>query len=91
LAFVAAVGVSSGAVADERQLPEWEIGAMVGIGILPTYPAADQTRFEVLPLPYLAYRGEILRSDEKGLLRGRLLKSDRVELSDVSAFGTNWR
>ena len=56
---------------------------MVGLAILPTYPASDQTRFEILPLPYFTYRGEVIRSDDKGLLRGRLFKSEVTEI-DIS-------
>ena len=83
LGLVLAVGFSSVAHADQHPLPLWEIGALVGVGILPTYPAANQTTFEILPLPYFAYRGEVIRSDDKGLLRGRLFKSDRAEI-DIS-------
>ena len=83
MAVLAALGISSGAMANQHPQPLWEIGALVGVGILPTYPASDQTRFEILPLPYFTYRGEVIRSDDKGLLRGRLFKSDRAEI-DVS-------
>jgi len=83
LGFVLAVGIPSVAQADQHPQPLWEIGALVGVGILPTYPASDQTTFELLPLPYFIYRGEVIRSDDRGLLRGRLFKSDRAEI-DIS-------
>jgi outer membrane scaffolding protein for murein synthesis (MipA/OmpV family) len=80
-------GLTPAAHADQHPQPLWEIGAMVGVGVLPTYPAADQTSFKILPLPYFTYRGEVIRSDDKGLLRGRLFKSDRAEI-DISLSGT---
>ena len=64
---------------------------MVGVGILPTYPASGQTRFEILPLPYFAYRGEVIRSDDKGLLRGRLFKTEvtEIDISLAAAFNVD--
>ena len=86
LALVAALALCPAAKAEQHGLPLWELGAVLGAGILPEYPAADETRFEVLPLPYFTYRGKVIRSDDKGLLRGRLFKSERMEL-DVSLAG----
>lgn len=60
---------------------------MGGGGYLPDYPAAGQNHFNGLALPYIAYRGEILRSDEKGLLRGRLMHTDDIEF-DISLNGS---
>ena len=77
----------SPAVAGGIEFPRWELGAAVGAGILPHYPAADQYRMELLPLPYFAYRGKFVRSDDKGLLRGRVFLSDRAEL-DISLAGS---
>jgi outer membrane protein len=87
LAVLVLTGLTPAARADQHPQPLWEISAMVGIGVLPTYPAADQTRFEVLPLPYFTYRGEVIRSDDKGLLRGRFFKSEVMEI-DISLSGT---
>lgn len=86
IALLAALAGSPAANADQHPLPLWELGAVVGVGILPDYPAAGQSRFEVLPLPYFTYRGKVIRSDDKGLLRGRLFHSNRAEL-DVSLAG----
>ena len=71
------------AVAAEGGKPLFELGVMGGGGYLPDYPAADESQFRGLALPYIAYRGEVLRSDEKGLLRGRLIHTDDVEF-DIS-------
>lgn len=69
-----------------ENLPLWAVGVVVGAGYVPQYPASDQDSFRILPLPYFTYRGEVFRSDDKGILRGRILYSDRVEL-DVSLAG----
>lgn len=60
--------------------PLYEIG-IVGIGgSFPDYPAASQNHWKGIVAPYLIYRGDVFKADETGL-RGRLLKSDRVELN----------
>ncbi len=86
IALLALLVIIPPANADQHPLPLWEVGGVLGVGILPDYPAAGQSRFEVLPLPYFTYRGKVIRSDDKGLLRGRLFHSDRAEL-DVSLAG----
>ena len=74
-------------VAADIEFPQWELGVAVGAGVLPHYPAADQYRIEALPLPYFAYRGKFVRSDDKGLLRGRVFLSEYAEL-DISLAGS---
>ncbi|MBH63462.1 MAG: hypothetical protein CL569_13660 [Alphaproteobacteria bacterium] len=74
------------AVAREGR-PLFELGVMAGGGYIPDYPAADESRFRGLALPYIAYRGEILRSDEKGLLRSRLIHTEDLEF-DISLNGS---
>ncbi len=75
------------AAAAEREKPLFELGLAGGGGYLPDYPAAGQNHAHAIALPFFAYRGEVVRSDEKGLLRGRLVRTDRVEL-DVSLNGS---
>ena len=70
-----------------REKPLWELGVAGGGGWLPDYPAAGQNHFNGIVLPYVVYRGDFLRSDEKGLLRGRFVKSEDFEL-DVSLSGS---
>lgn len=70
-----------------REKPVWELGVAAGGAWLPDYPAAGQNHINGLALPYIVYRGEFLRSDEKGLLRGRFVKSRDFEL-DVSLSGS---
>jgi MipA family protein len=64
------------ATAAER--PLWELGAGVAGLRLPHYRGADQSRNWLLPVPYVVYRGEILRADRDGA-RALLFESERVE------------
>ena len=73
--------------AEEQQKPLFELGVAGGIANLPDYPAAGQNHWHGIALPYVAYRGDFLRSDDKGLIRGRFVHTDDVEL-DVSLNGS---
>src|SRR5215510_8004444 len=46
--------------------PLWEAGLGVGVLRLPDYRGSDQSRTWVLPVPYIAYRGDILKADREG-------------------------
>jgi MipA family protein len=70
-----------------KSKPLWELGGVIGAGYLPDYPAAGQSHFQWAALPLLVYRGEILRAGDKGLVRGRLYRSERVEF-DISLSGS---
>lgn len=72
--------------AQGEEKPFFELGVVLGGAFLPDYPAAAQSHLQPVTLPYFALRGERIRSDERGLLRGSLLKTDRFEL-DVSLDG----
>lgn len=63
-------------------LPLWEAGAGVTVLSLPDYRGSDERRGWVLPFPYVVYRGEFLKADERRV-RGLFFKTDRIEL-DVS-------
>lgn len=67
--------------------PLWEVGLAAGVGSLPDYPAAEQNHGRALALPFLRYRGDILRSDEKGLVRGRFIHTPAIEV-DISLNGS---
>ncbi len=68
-----------------EELPLWEAGfGFTGLS-LPDYRGSSEQRVYVLPLPYLVYRGEILRMDRKGLY-GILFESERVRFN-LSADG----
>jgi MipA family protein len=66
-------------------LPRWEAGLAAGGGRVPDYPGADQSQWRGIVLPYLVYRGPLLRVDERGI-RSRLLDDADWEL-DLSATG----
>lgn len=64
--------------------PQWEVGLGAAALYLPDYRGSDQSRGYLYPLPYVRYRGERLRLDDRrGLASLLLLDTDRVEL-DVS-------
>lgn len=73
-------------VVNADELPLWEAGfGFTGL-TLPDYRGSSEQRDYLFPFPYLVYRGEILRSDRKGLY-GLLFQSERVELN-ISADGS---
>ncbi len=72
-------------LAEEK--PLFEIGAVGGAGYVPNYPASDESSVEAIALPYLVYRGEIIRAGDRGLVRGRIVRRRNVEL-DVSLSGS---
>jgi outer membrane protein len=59
-------------------LPLWEAGVVGGGLSTPAYPGASERSSRLLALPFLIYRGEVLRSDASGI-GARLLHTDRVE------------
>lgn len=77
--------VASTNICRAEELPLWEAGLGV-IGLTTSdYRGSNQQRFYALPLPYLIYRGKILRVDRQGVY-GLLFQSDRVHLN-ISADG----
>ena len=69
-----------------EEKPLWELGAGLALLHLPDYRGSDESRFYLLPYPYVVYRGDILRVD-KERISGRIFKMDRV-LLDISIFGS---
>lgn len=55
------------AVAQAEPKPLWELGFGVAPMVLPDYRGSDESRGYFLPLPYIVYRGEILRIDRQGI------------------------
>lgn len=70
----------------QEALPLWEAGAGVSVVDFPHYRGSDQRHTFVLPLPYVVYRGDVLKVDRQGL-RSLLFDSRRVEL-DLSVNGS---
>ena len=62
------------------EFPLWEAGMGAGAISLPDYRGSDVQRLYVLPVPYLVYRGDVLKADRKSV-RGLLYESDRTELN----------
>lgn len=58
--------------------PLWEAGIGAGWIDTPAYPGADAQSHRGLAVPFLIYRGEVLRSDQGGV-GARLLHSDTTE------------
>lgn len=68
------------------ELPLWEIGAGAAGLTLPDYRGADESESYLLPVPYLVYRGDVVRADRGGI-RGTLFERERVQVN-ISINGT---
>ena len=82
LLALAMLPLAAQAVAEDK--PLWEFGLGAASLSFPAYRGSDQRRNFLLPVPYLIYRGEVLKADQRGL-RGELFDSDRIELSISAA------
>lgn len=60
-------------------LPLWEVGAFGALASVPAYPASNERVGRVLALPFLFYRGEVLRA-ERGSVGARVVHTDDFEL-----------
>ncbi len=77
---LAAIGLGLTALpAAADGLPLWELGVGIGALRLPHYRGAGQSHNWLLPVPYVVYRGEILRADRDGA-RALLFDSDRLDI-----------
>lgn len=81
LAAAALTGVASTGLAQEK--PLWELGFGVGPLVSPDYRGSDESQVYVLPIPYIVYRGDVLKVDRRGVY-SRLYESGPVVL-DISA------
>ncbi|HYN26738.1 MAG TPA: MipA/OmpV family protein [Burkholderiales bacterium] len=61
------------------EFPLWEAGAGIAAIDFPDYRGSDERQSYILPIPYLVYRGEILKADREGL-RGQFFKNNRLDL-----------
>lgn len=66
--------------AHAEQRPLWEVGAGLAVLDLPNYRGSDLRQTYALPMPYVIYRGKLLRADGSGL-RGLLIDSERLEVN----------
>jgi len=84
--FFVAVAVLAPAAALSDSRPLWEFG-LGAVGLhLPDYRGSAESRSYVYPLPYLVYRGEVLRVDREGA-RAKFLELGRARL-DFSVHAT---
>lgn len=89
LALCAALAGTSFACAQGSEgaaLPLWEAGLFAGALTTPAYPASSQRNQRALVLPFLVYRGEVLRADRNGI-GARMLHTDKVEF-DIGFSGS---
>ena len=78
LLALAALGAGmASACAAEPALPLWEAGVFGGTAVTPAYPGASEHSARTLALPFVIYRGKVLRADRSGV-GARLLDTDRL-------------
>lgn len=80
LGLLLAAFLAGGAAAQEVRRPLLELGVFGGAALLPDYPGAGQSHVRGLALPWVIYRGELLRSDDRGV-RGRVYRAGDLELT----------
>ena len=70
---------------DTRNVPLWDAGVGAAAFSTPAYPGASDRSNRWLVVPFLLYRGKVLRADQEGV-GARLLDTDKVEF-DVGFAG----
>lgn len=87
LAFIA-LGFQHAFAADQEAKPSndtkplWEVGVGAFAGRLPDYPAAGQSTYRALAVPYVVYRGDFWRvggEENRGAVSGRFVKNEKFE------------
>jgi outer membrane scaffolding protein for murein synthesis (MipA/OmpV family) len=61
--------------------PLWEAGGGAVAAVVPAYPGSEDTNNFFIPFPTFFYRGDVIRADEEGGMRGRFLKTDTFEIN----------
>lgn len=69
----------------EGKLPLWEAGVLSATALTPAYPGASERLGRATILPFMIYRGDVLRVDRGGV-EARVVKTDEVEV-DVGFSG----
>lgn len=59
---------------------KWELGLGIGAVTGPDYRGSDEYRSFISPIPYVVYRGKIIRSDREGI-RGNFLRTEQYEFT----------
>lgn len=65
------------AFADKARPPLLELGVGAGGGVLPDYPASDQTHFQWAAFPIIFYHGKILRYDREDGAHARVINKPK--------------
>ena len=85
---VVVVAYQGASCADEETQPSngtkplWEVGIGAFAGRLPDYPAAGQSTYRALAVPYVVYRGDFWRvggEENRGAVSGRFVKNEKFE------------
>lgn len=71
-------GFNAEAIAEEK--PLWEFGAGVASLYNPDYLGADQETAYTLPIPFINYRGKLIRADRDGI-RGFVYESEKLNIN----------
>lgn len=74
------LAVATTASAQEESNKKWELGLGVGAVAGPDYRGSDEYRSFISPIPYIVYRGKVIRSDREGI-RGNFLRTDKYEFT----------
>ncbi len=61
--------------------PLWEAGAGFVAANVPAYPGSEDSNNFFIPIPTFFYRGDVIRADEEGGMRGRFLKTEDFEIN----------
>ncbi|MFU8763634.1 MAG: MipA/OmpV family protein [Haliea sp.] len=64
-----------------EELPLWELGFGAGVLYTPDYPSSSERRTRAIALPYMVYRGDVLRVGDGQAARAVAAESSRFELS----------
>jgi outer membrane protein len=73
------------AFAEEK--PKWELGLGGAAMSLPDYRGSDESRTYALPMPYLVYRGDMIKADRQGA-RAELINLGEVAHIDLGLNGS---
>jgi MipA family protein len=84
--LTAALSAAPAAPAGADEKPLWELGLGAGVLVFNDYRGAATTHAYPLPVPYIVYRGDLLKADHNGV-RGRLFDDKRIDLN-LSVNGT---
>jgi len=69
--------------------PLWEVSVAAGGIYSPDYPAADKNSLHGLALPYVIYRGDLLRLGTDSIAKGVFIDNDYAELNVSMAASFN--